>query len=73
MTDFRFWPAGTEGFLLSPHKSDRRRGYKARAKLLHDCPADQRAISVRLLEDFYCMETGDVVKTTRLYFQPELE
>lgn len=65
------WPRGTRGRVLTHHRSDD--GYSSAAELTHDSPPDQELVTVRLLEDFYCCETGEEFETQRYLFRPDRE
>lgn len=62
------WPEGTVGRVYSPHKSEG--DINAKARLCHDSPPDQESVTVELLEDFYCCESGDEIEMQRYLFRP---
>lgn len=64
------WKQGTIGRLRTHHRSDG--DYSARAELTHNSPPDQETITVKLLEDFYCLSAGDETETQRYLFRPAL-
>jgi hypothetical protein len=44
--------------------------YAARVRLVRDSPLDQKWLTVRLLEDAYCLERGDITRVRRDLFTP---
>ena len=62
------WNKGLIGRTFTPHRSDGT--YSARAELIHDSPPHQELVRVKLLEDFYCCEAGEVIETQRYLFKP---
>ena len=40
-------------------------GERARVTVIHDSPPDQEAIEVVLLEDFRCLECGQIIEIQR--------
>lgn len=63
------WKKGAVGRVLTHHRADG--NYSARARLTHDSPPDQESVTAELLEDFYCLEVGEVIETQRYLFHLE--
>lgn len=63
------WRKGTVGRVRTPHKSDG--NYSAAARVAKECPPDAEDVEVELLEDFYCLEAGEMITTQRHLFTPE--